>query len=805
MNQMNGTFTLAFVEEDNKQRVIFRVAPLSTREGVTFRDVADIFPDEGSLRVVPDKREQSTFKERMRSMGCFCVINLVGGEGKELVKVRQNKNYDPAQGETNQLAIYSDVIQEFTRGGVFEVLPWMEGGIVCDTDALLTREVLILCNKVLYGPVIPEHLASANLSDLKPFGNDRFLLHTVDLPYHGVRMVYWNPEETFSWRQKRGSLHRKAHKGASEGILEESCPADTAAEDYSVEIAVDLTGGLPRAARSALSGGVPPSISREEKPSIPLVPPEAAEEALPIGEKLSILAPDVTFEEHLSRLDQPLSEQANRLSAKVAAVKLDDNRDTTVRFLGTPLEREIHQAPKTISRPEPLHRVVEQQLRNSGDERVSAELKGVQLFPTDNPVENLLRAVEETWQDRETRSQAISALIENQGFVDSLMDALRQKGKDLSMLAAAYAQLEELEVERFRILVQLNTAKTEQSKYREELLAAASQKKREEIEALNGEIQNLSKRRKDLEETLRELSIQGQGLAQKTITQQMTGFGGIAQDRVLISPVIGHHHKIQEMVRSVHGRMNARGFLMSEDDALSLLIVFAQFPVFCLEAACLSNAQFFATTLLEALSLQSVSSTLHTNAIVEVASLLPEDERRTPTVTLQLADTQTLSLYGHKTIYLSSRSRAKAAANRGIPYPVMKVPPLVARAPVPDAALPALSGPAALSSFSELNVAAAPLLSEFEEWLEQFKRQLSQADVDIPETTLTCMRWFISVAAQTHRGGLLDAADRAVCQWVVPELIMCGASAEVLGEALKSLPRSMEAVLCMGQNIGAIH
>ena len=100
---------------------------------------------------------------------------------------------------------------------------------------------------------------------------------------------------------------------------------------------------------------------------------------------------------------------------------------------------------------------------------------------------------------------------------------------------------------------------------------------------------------------------------------------------------------------------------------------------------------------------------------------------------------------------------------------------------------------------------SADTLSEFEEWLEQFKRQLSQADVDIPETTLTCMRWFISVAAQTHRGGLLDAADRAVCQWVVPELIMCGASAEVLGEALKSLPRSMEAVLCMGQNIGAIH
>ena len=34
MKDINGTVTLAYVEEDNKQRVIFRVIPLCTREGV---------------------------------------------------------------------------------------------------------------------------------------------------------------------------------------------------------------------------------------------------------------------------------------------------------------------------------------------------------------------------------------------------------------------------------------------------------------------------------------------------------------------------------------------------------------------------------------------------------------------------------------------------------------------------------------------------------------------------------------------------------------------------------------------------
>ena len=100
MKEINGTITLAFVEEDNRQRVIFRVIPLCTREGSTFHGGAEEFPDEGSLRIVPDKREQSTFKERMREIDGLCVIQLAS-DGKELMKVRQNRNYAPDQGEKN--------------------------------------------------------------------------------------------------------------------------------------------------------------------------------------------------------------------------------------------------------------------------------------------------------------------------------------------------------------------------------------------------------------------------------------------------------------------------------------------------------------------------------------------------------------------------------------------------------------------------------------------------------------------------------------------------------------------------------
>ena len=142
MKEINGTITLAYVEEDNRQRVIFRVIPLCTREGSVFHGSAEDFPDEGSLRIVPDKREQSTFKERMREAGGLCAIQLAS-DGKELMKVRQNRNYAPEEGEKNQFAIYSDVICELTEDGCFEVV---EPGT--DASAALTAKVLLRKDKI---------------------------------------------------------------------------------------------------------------------------------------------------------------------------------------------------------------------------------------------------------------------------------------------------------------------------------------------------------------------------------------------------------------------------------------------------------------------------------------------------------------------------------------------------------------------------------------------------------------------------------------------------------------------------------
>ena len=227
MKDINGTVTLAYVEEDNKQRVIFRVIPLCTREGVSFHDAAEDFPDEGSLRIVPDKREQSTFKERMRDISGLCAIHLVNDGAKELIKVRQNRNYAPEAGERNKLAIYSDVVCEFAEDGCFEVLQPGQ-----DAAAALTDKVILQKDKVLYGPVLKEEAAAVSIESLHPFGNDRFLLQTIQNSLLGSRTIYWDPEAIVNWRQRRNAIRRKERADERvEAELSAASQAPAAAEE----------------------------------------------------------------------------------------------------------------------------------------------------------------------------------------------------------------------------------------------------------------------------------------------------------------------------------------------------------------------------------------------------------------------------------------------------------------------------------------------------------------------------------------------------------------------------------------------
>ena len=653
MKEINGTITLAFVEEDNRQRVIFRVIPLCTREGSTFHGGAEEFPDEGSLRIVPDKREQSTFKERMREIGGLCVIQLAS-DGKELMKVRQNRNYAPDQGEKNQFAIYSDVICEFVEDGCFEVIE-----SASEAEKALTAKVLFMRNKLLYGPVARSEAASASVDDLKPFGNDRFLLHTIEAPQVGRHQVCWDPEAVLNWRQRRNSLRRKdkertAQEEPAENKQQEAKkPAEEKKEPKVIEVKTSKqvakmdphTRRVERAAEilrqqeederrqnekrekaakkqekaeKAEKHEQVREEKKEEKPPAqaeekPISKPEETD-ALPIGTRLDILDSALPFEQQISRLAQPLSETANRLTNEPSAPVEEDLPETVAHFSGTPLAKNNGKPIRVKTKPENVHHVVEQQIMGQRDEVMGGELGSGTYGMVTNPIENLRAAMEYVWQNADMRDQALTMLLQNEAFAADMTTALRKGGVNLHASAGAQEQLAEIEAERISLLMQLETAKENNKKFREEAVASAAQKKRDEVERLKNEVKQLEVTRKKLSEAARQLSQSNAQQLQSFVSSHMTCMSGTAGNRVLLTPVLGREYTQHELAEQLRLHMNESGFSISEDEAMSLLISFALYDTICFRARTMQDAQLFAAVLLESFGLQSVSATLSSGA-----------------------------------------------------------------------------------------------------------------------------------------------------------------------------------------------
>ena len=789
MKDINGTVTLAYVEEDNKQRVIFRVIPLCTREGVSFHDASEDFPDEGSLRIVPDKREQSTFKERMRDISGLCAIHLVNDGAKELIKVRQNRNYAPDAGEKNKLAIYSDVVCEFAEDGCFEVVQPGQ-----DASGALTRKVIIQKDKVLYGPVLKEEAASVSLDSLHPFGNDRFLLQNIQNDLLGSRMIYWDPEAIINWRQRRNAMRRK-ERAEEKAELDATMltAAAPAAEEVQPEPKTQPVAEKKPAVREKT---VEPRKRTEknektERKEAPDKTEKSEKErvtentALPIGTKLDILDQKLTFDQQISRLDQGIGSTANRLTMDETPSE-EEEPEIISHFNGTPLVPSAKPITKSAARPESMHHVVEQQLfqNNEGENRSIYRM-------VENPIDSLNRCLDYVWQNADMRSQAIEKLSENETFMRDMLQIFRRRGLNTQASAAAQEQLAEIEAERLSLLMQLDTAKQNAKQYREEAIASLSQKLRAESEKLKNEIQALEKTKKKLTDETQALSQQNARQTIDFFSQNMQCMSGAGEERIMLSPVIGCHYEASELAEKLRVHMNENGYGINEDDAMGLLIYFSVNDTLCLCAATEADAARFAQVMLESFGLQSVSGTILPESYVEVVSILPEDGQRTPTVTIQSLGTESMSIYGHKTLYLATSHQIENYSTAGLPaHPIVHVPTAIKRAFGRVEDFQAVQ-PASLSSFMDIRSDTHPMLSEADKWFAELKARIEKEEFAVPRATLIDMRRFIEVATRKVRGGFLAAADSAVCHWLVPAIRLGQIKPEHFASIVAGLPRAM--------------
>ena len=784
MKDINGTVTLAYVEEDNKQRVIFRVVPLCTREGVSFHDASEDFPDEGSLRIVPDKREQSTFKERMRDISGLCAIHLVNDGAKELIKVRQNRNYAPDAGEKNKLAIYSDVVCEFAEDGCFEVVQPGQ-----DASGALTRKVIIQKDKVLYGPVLKEEAASVSLDSLHPFGNDRFLLQNIQNDLLGSRMIYWDPEAIINWRQRRNAMRRKeraeekaeldaAMLTASAPAVEETQP-DTKPQQTVVR---EKTVEPRKRAEKNEKAEKKETSDKTEKTEKDRVTENTV---LPIGTKLDILDQQLTFDQQISRLDQGIGSTANRLTMDETPSEKEEP-EIISHFNGTPLVPSAKPITKSAARPESMHHVVEQQLfqNNEGENRSIYRM-------VENPIDSLNRCLDYVWQNADMRSQAIEKLSENETFMRDMLQIFRRRGLNTQASAAAQEQLAEIEAERLSLLMQLDSAKQNAKQYREEAIASLSQKLRAESEKLKNEIQALEKTKKKLTDETQALSQQNARQTIDFFSQNMQCMSGAGEERTMLSPVIGCHYEASELAEKLRVHMNESGYGINEDDAMGLLIYFSVNDTLCLCAATEADAARFAQVMLESFGLQSVSGTILPESYVEVVSILPEDGQRTPTVTIQSLGTESMSIYGHKTLYLATSHQIENYSTAGLPaHPIVHVPTAIKRAFGRVEDFQAVQ-PASLSSFMDIRSDTHPMLSEADKWFAELKARIEKEEFAVPRATLIDMRRFIEVATRKVRGGFLAAADSAVCHWLVPAIRLGQIKPEHFASIVAGLPRAM--------------
>ena len=125
-----GKLCIGILEEDNPLKAYFRMKPLLVENDGKYEpfDGGEIYPEDGCIRIVPDKNESSHFKARMRRMGRYCVLDLREHAG-ENDKIRPNKNYRGDDTEHNAHIVYSDVVREPADDMIFEIAEEIQPGV----------------------------------------------------------------------------------------------------------------------------------------------------------------------------------------------------------------------------------------------------------------------------------------------------------------------------------------------------------------------------------------------------------------------------------------------------------------------------------------------------------------------------------------------------------------------------------------------------------------------------------------------------------------------------------------------------
>ena len=536
-----GKMVLVFLEEDNIQRAYFRIRPLLTQEGPVDKQAVSEFPDEGYLRIVPDKNEQHTFKERMRTLCGLCVLNL-RDMPPEVSKIRTNKNYAPARGENNQYIVYSDAVQPMPKDAFYQVVAEDQ------LASALTPMVFTRSGAHIQGPFdSTTHQSTGPVEQVAP---DSSALYTVTLPDDRELLFYCPHAQKAAEDAPEKAEHVKENAPAEEAKPAEEAPAPK--EE-------------PREAAKE---------EPKEENTKPVSPWKKQLDAIMAGEKPRQEAPPKTDMQSALQQIQQLNGELNvasRLKEEHKPFQAPQQLQPQQPLGGTKLYQAAPQKKNQgMKAHNPLTETVDMQRNpNRYESRYEAPgaviAQNAQMNDVANPVEHFRHALQKAWNTPDTHRQVISSILGIHGIRPALSKALCEGKQDLTVMAM-HSQLQELEAERLMTIMQLDDAKAARQKIKDEVIAAFTRQEKatqEKLEAITREKQHCVDEMTRRQEALI--------LECENVQKQLDKLPW----QEIIAPKCGAFVTEQELMDRMQKCLKAAGFKAFEDDVRALLITLA--------------------------------------------------------------------------------------------------------------------------------------------------------------------------------------------------------------------------------------
>lgn len=582
-----GKLCIGILEEDNPLKSYFCFKPLLIEENGIYVPFAehDAYPEDGCIRIVPDKNESSHFKARMRRIGLFAVVDL-REHPNDNDKIRLNKNFHGDDAERNAHIIYSDVVREPAPDMIFALLSMdaesAENAILSDipcTPKVVLRSEVGLAQGVWACEIVE--------------GQDAVRLHSDDAA------VSFDDIQVFDIPGFRGN------------ILSFAIVPPTRME-YVAEPALTKPAKAVQSAEPHREPESKPALQPERRPvETPAAAP--APQPAPVAPAAPAEKPWISKSETFA---QP-------------------NTDSL-----PPHQRTLAiQSGLNPRRGRTLMEIIDEKWKHSRLEQLGHSVEELSTdAPVSSPVEKVVEALRNLWSLRDQRDAIADAIVHLDG-AEIAMDARRTALKE----SAVNEQLNELEAQRLQMLGDLEELKRNRGALRESLKqeirrdeAAAfadAVKKTEQAQAERDRFEAAANRAKSAAQSVEDaLKALTDGRFEKRLQEFAISSRAVDLLRrpekvevIAETSPCGCAATAEELILRVRTCFSDAGCPISQTDAINLLICAAQSPMLLVSGTPGSGKTTMIRLLAHALGIEDT----HLVVVAPGKDALDKDERLT--------------------------------------------------------------------------------------------------------------------------------------------------------------------------------